>query len=270
VGGVVYNLGRWNGGGALRFAVFSDIHSNLEGLQVVLEEAERLEVDALLCCGDIVGYNADPNDCVELVRSKGVRCIQGNHERGLRELDEGVEPNMNPVAMEALLFTSETLNGDNRSWLLSLPEELLVEDSFYLFHGSPADPDEYIFDPFEAAYAFKSLAFDHDPPANLFCFIGHTHICAAYVFDPDNHRVADAAVGNGDRYGMKSGVHFMFNAGSCGQYRGGIPIASMCIVDNEKLTIEFRFLEYDVEATQKKILAAGLPPFLAQRLGVGQ
>jgi len=270
VGGVVYNLGRWNGGGALRFAVFSDIHSNLEGLQVVLDEAERLEVDALLCCGDIVGYNADPNACVELVRSRDVRCIQGNHERGLRELDEGLEPNMNPVAMEALLFTSETLSGDNRDWLLSLPEELAVEDSFYLFHGSPADPDEYIFDSFEAAYAFKSLAFEHAPPANLFCFIGHTHVCAAYVFDPTNHRVADAAVGNGDRYGIKPGVHFMFNVGSCGQYRGGIPISTMCVIDNEKMTIEFRFLQYDVESTQKKILAAGLPPFLAQRLGMGQ
>jgi len=254
----------------VRFAVFSDIHSNLEGLQVVLDEAERLGAEALLCCGDIVGYNADPNACVELVRSKGVRCIQGNHERGLRDLDGGLEPNMNPVAMEALLFTSETLSSDNRDWLLSLPEELAVEDSFYLFHGSPADPDEYIFDPFEAAYAFKSLAFEHALPANLLCFIGHTHVCAAYVFDPENHRVGEKAVVSGDRFSIKPGAHYMFNSGSCGQYRGGLPLATMCIMDTTGMTVEFRLLRYDVAVTQAKIIAAGLPPFLAQRLAMGQ
>jgi len=254
----------------LRFAVFSDIHSNLEGLQTVLGEAERLGAEALLCCGDIVGYNADPNACVELVREKGVRCIQGNHERGLRELDEGIVPNMNPVAMEALHFTSETLNGDNRGWLLSLPEELAIDDSFYLFHGSPADTDEYIFDSFEAAYAFKSLAFEYDPPANLLCFIGHTHVCAAYVFAPENHRVGEKEVNNGDRFAVKPGAHYMFNAGSCGQYRGGLPAATLCIMDSEEMNVEFHFLQYDVAASQAKIIAAGLPPFLAQRLGMGQ
>jgi predicted phosphodiesterase len=254
----------------LRFAVFSDIHSNLEGLQVVLAEAERLGADALLCCGDIVGYNADPNGCVELVRDKGVRCIQGNHERGLRELDEGLEPNMNPVAMEALHFTRETLSDDNRGWLLSLPEELAVEDSFYLFHGSPADPDDYIFDPFEAAYAIKALAFEHAPPANFLCFIGHTHVCAAYVFDAESHRVGEKAVTGGDRFLLRPGAHYMLNAGSCGQYRGGLPVATFCFMDSDDMTVEFRFLAYDVAATQAKIVAAGLPAFLAQRLGMGQ
>ena len=254
----------------MKFAIFSDIHSNLEGLQAVMDEAERLEVDAFLCCGDIVGYNADPNACVELVRSKNVRCIQGNHERGLRELDEGLEPNMNPVAMQALLFTSETLSSDNRGWLLALPEELAVDDSFYLFHGSPGAPDEYIFDSFEAAYAFKSLVFDYAPPANMLCFIGHTHICAAYFFDQENHRVGEKNVSGSDRFALKPGAHFMFNAGSCGQYRGGIPVATMCVMDTDEMTLEFRFLQYDVAATQAKIVAAGLPDLLAQRLAVGQ
>ncbi len=254
----------------MRYAVFSDIHSNLEGLRAVLDEAERLEADALLSCGDIVGYNADPNACVELVRSKKARCIQGNHERGLRELDAGQEPNMNPVAMQALLFTSETLSRDNRDWLLALPEELSVEDSFYLFHGSPGAPDEYVFDSFEAAYAFKSLAFDYAPPANTLCFIGHTHICAAYVFDQENHRVGEKNVAGGDRFAVKPGAHYMFNVGSCGQYRGGLPIATMCIADTGDMTVEFHFLRYDVAATQEKVVAAGLPHMLAQRLAMGQ
>jgi predicted phosphodiesterase len=254
----------------LRFAVFSDIHSNLEGLQAVLGEAGRIGVDSLLCCGDMIGYNADPNACVELVRKNGVRCIQGNHERGLRELEEGIKPNMNPAAMEALLFTNQTLTTDNRDWLLSLPEELVVDDLLYLFHGSPSDPDEYIFDAFEAAYAFRSLALNRPPPANLLCFIGHTHICAAYVFDPDTGRVGEEAPRGGGRFPMMPGNHHMFNAGSCGQYRGGFPAATMCIFDSDDMSVEFRFLPYDVATSQAKVIAAGLPAFLAQRLEIGQ
>lgn len=254
----------------MRFAVFSDIHSNLEGLQAVLAEAERMGADSLLCCGDIVGYNADPNACVDEARERGVRCIQGNHERGLRELEEGLEPNMNPMAMEALLYTAEALDDDNRAWLFSLPEELTVENSFCLFHGSPSDPDEYIFDPFEAAYAFKALAFEYQPPANSLCFIGHTHVCAAYVFDAENHRVGEKSVSGGDLFSLKPGAHYMFNAGSCGQYRGGMPLATLCVLDYEDMTVEFRFLPYDVSATQAKIISAGLPVILAARLAMGQ
>lgn len=254
----------------LRFAVFSDIHSNLEGLQAVLAEAGRLRVDGLLCCGDVVGYNADPQACVDLVREKGVQCIRGNHERGLQDLDEGRTPNMNPLAMEALLFTREALPTEHKEWLVSLPDLLPVRDSFLLFHGSPSDPDEYIFDPFEAAYAFKSLVHDHRPPANFLCFIGHTHICAAYAFDAEQRRVQNKAVGSGDRFLLKPGAHYMFNVGSCGQYRGGLPVATMAVLDLEEMTVEFRFLLYDLKETQRKVLAAGLPPALAQRLALGR
>ena len=254
----------------MRYVIISDIHSNLEGLEAVLGEAEKTGYDALLCCGDIVGYNANPNECVDLMLEKEVRCIRGNHERGLQELDEGIEPNMNPVAMDALLFTDKTLTKSNRDWLLSLPDELVVEDSFYLFHGSPADPDEYIFDTFEAAYAFKSLAFEHAAPANTFCFIGHTHVCAAYIFDPDNRKVAERQVLDGDRFAVKPGRHYIFNTGSCGQYRGGAPVATMVTLDNDEMLLEYTFLAYDYETSQQKIRDAGLPPFLAQRLAMGQ
>jgi predicted phosphodiesterase len=254
----------------MRFGIISDIHSNLEGLQAALAEAERAGTDSLLCCGDIIGYNADPNDCVDLVREKKVRCIRGNHERGLEDLEEGRVPNMNPVAMDALRYTQETLSDERREWLLSLPEHLIVEDAFYLFHGSPSDPDEYIFDPFEAAYAFKSLCSEYPPPANLLCLIGHTHVCAAYTFDPEIRRIGEMPVHDGSRFEIEPGFHYIFNAGSCGQYRGGLPIATLAILDSEEMALEFRFLEYDVRAAQRKIIAARLPDFLAQRLSMGQ
>ncbi len=254
----------------MRYAVFSDIHANLEGLQAVLDKCAQLGVDSLVCCGDIIGYNADPNACVELMREKGVRCIQGNHERGLRDLEEGRIPNMNPVALEALAFTRETITADNRDWLFSLPDQAEVGGFFRIFHGSPSDPDEYIFDPFEAAYAFKALVNDYPPPGNLLCFIGHTHVCAAYAFDPENHRVVERKARDGDLFAVKPGAHYMFNAGSCGQYRGVIPAATFCLLDGDEMTVEFHFLQYDLRGCQEKILAAGLPPVLAQRLSLGQ
>jgi len=254
----------------LRYAVFSDIHSNLEGLQAVLEEADRLGVDALLCCGDVIGYSADPVACVDLVRERGVRCIRGNHERGLADLDDRHLPNMNPLALEALRFTYETLPESYREWLVSLPDKLQVDGSFFAFHGSPSDPDEYIFDSFEAAYAFKSLTMEYPPPANLLCCIGHTHVCAAYAFDTESRRVEETAVRDGDRFAIKPGAHYMFNVGSCGQYRGGTPAATFAVLDLDEMYVEFRFLPYDLASTQRKILAAGLPSLLARRLSVGQ
>lgn len=258
------------GSGRLRFGIISDVHSNLEGLQAALGEAERAGTEVLLCCGDIIGYNADPNECVDLVREKKVRCIRGNHERGLQDLEDGHIPNMNPLAMEALRYTREALSKDRRDWLFSLPDDLIVEGAFYLFHGSPSDPDEYIFDPFEAAYAFKSLTCEYPSPANALCLIGHTHVCAAFSYDPESRRVSERAVHDGSRFDIEPGAHYIFNVGSCGQYRGGLPVATFAILDSEEMVLEFRFLEYDVGTSQRKIIAAGLPDFLAQRLGMGQ
>lgn len=254
----------------MRYAVLSDIHSNLEGLQAALDEAERAGVDTFLCCGDIIGYNADPNSCVDLVREKKMRCIRGNHERGLEDLEEGRTPNMNPVAMEALQFTLKTLSEDRKDWLLSLPDYLQIDQFFYLFHGSPSHPDEYIFDSFEAAYAFKSLIHGYPPPANMLCLIGHTHVCAAYVFDQEEREVRERKVVHGEALAIGPGAHYIFNVGSCGQYRGGTPMATLGILDSDEMSVEFRFLEYDYWITQEKIAGAGLPLFLAQRLGMGQ
>lgn len=254
----------------MRYAIFSDIHSNLEGLQTVLQEAEKAGVDSFLCCGDVIGYNADPNACVDLVQEKKVRCIRGNHERGLQELEQGEVPNMNPVAMEALQFTLETLDDKRREWLISLPDKLLIEDSFYLFHGSPGDPDDYIFDAFEAAYAFKSLVYEYPSPANMLCFIGHTHICACHVFEPGEQQVVEKLLQGGEVISMEPGRHYMFNVGSCGQYRGGSPVATLGILDTDEMSMEYHFLGYDYRTSQEKIVEARLPLFLAQRLGMGQ
>lgn len=252
------------------YGIFSDPHSNLEGLEVVLEECEKAGAEKLICCGDIVGYNADPVSCVDLVREKGVTCIKGNHERGLQDLESGKLPNMNPYALEAIRFSYEMIGEERRKWLTSLPDQLMVDDIFFVFHGSPRHPDEYIFDLLEAAYALKSLTYDYPPPGNHLCFIGHTHICAAYAFDPEKKRVEGSEVREDTIFHLKPGYHYMFNVGSCGQYRGGKPISSMVLFDSEKMTVSFRMLPYDVERTQRKVIQCGLPPYLALRLGEGR
>lgn len=254
----------------MRYGIISDIHSNLEGLRTVIEEAERAGAEVLLSCGDIIGYNANPNECVDLVLEKRVRSIRGNHERGLEDLQSGIRPNMNPIAMEALYFTRDSLSKNHMEWLMSLPDNALVDGFFYLFHGSPSDPDEYIFDTFEAAYAFKSLAYEYAAPANLLCFIGHTHICAGYVYDGGQRRVTEKKIRNGERLTLERGMHYMFNVGSCGQYRGGAPVSTLCVLDSDEMSVEFHFLEYDYQLSQQKVLASGLPFFLAERLAMGQ
>lgn len=254
----------------MKYAILSDIHSNLEGLLAALEEVERAGAGGIVSCGDIIGYNADPAACVELVREKQVRSIRGNHERGLEELRKGIEPNMNPIAMEALRFTARVLSRSQSDWLISLPDRALVDGFFYLFHGSHSEPDEYIFDAFEAAYAFKSLVYEYPSPGNLLCFIGHTHICAGYEYDPERKSVKEKKVGPGARIRLEPGMHYMFNVGSCGQYRGGSPLSTLCLLDSDQMVVEFRLVEYDYELSQKKIYEAGLPSFLAERLSMGQ
>jgi predicted phosphodiesterase len=254
----------------LLYGIFSDPHSNLEGLQAALEECRKAGAEKLVCCGDIVGYNADPAACVDLVRGNNVICIRGNHERGLQDLKNGLLPPMNAYALEAIRYSYEKLDEERRSWLVSLPDELLVDGIFYVFHGSPFHPDEYIFELVEAAYAFRALVNDYPPPGNSLCFIGHTHVCAAYAFDPEGRKVQGSEVAEDTTYLLKPGYHYMFNAGSCGQYRGGKPVSSLVLFDSDHMTVSFRLLPYDVEKAQRKVLESGLPPFLALRLGQGR
>lgn len=254
----------------MRYAIISDIHSNLEGLTSVLGAISEIGVDFLLCCGDIVGYAADPSSCVELVKEKKVRCIKGNHERGLIDIDEERRPPMNPYALEAIYYSSENVTDAQRDWLKALPDLLEVDGRFYLFHGSPYDPDEYIFDTFGAGYAFRSLALEYPEPQNQLCFIGHTHICAVYLCEKETQRIYNAEVYREGKITLREGYRAVINVGSCGQYRGGIPAASFCIYDTNAGEVEFHFVEYDISLTQRKIIEAGLPPQLAYRLSLGR
>jgi len=251
------------------YGIISDVHSNLEGLNAVLAELDREGVESILCCGDIIGYGADPGDCLELLLERGIRSIRGNHERGLADLEEGRLPQMNPLALEALHYSRDRLSRDQQELLISLPDHLEADGCFLVFHGSPADPDMYVLDEFEARYSFKSLRNEYGEPANRICFIGHTHVCTVFILLEDEEQMAGGTVVKPGRLDLPEEIWVMANVGSCGQYRGGRPQASFCVYDSDSRSLQFRFVDYDVAAAQEKIRQAGLPPELAERLAEG-
>ncbi|MGD0152590.1 MAG: metallophosphoesterase family protein [Thermacetogeniaceae bacterium] len=248
----------------MRYAIISDIHANLEAFQAALEDLDRQGVQKVVCLGDIVGYYANPNECAELCRSRGFLCLRGNHDDAVVGIC-GIE-DFNPVAQDALLWTERQLNESNKAWLKQLPEQALVDDRFLVVHGSPIHPYDYIFSPAGATFAFDALATEY--PRIALCFFGHTHQRAIYSYGDRTiqefleHNQASA-------YSIHDDKLYLINPGSIGQARDGKPGASYLIYDDDSHTISYRHVPYDFHLTKQKVAAAGLPPMLAERLGLG-
>ncbi|HLB05313.1 MAG TPA: metallophosphoesterase family protein [Thermodesulfobacteriota bacterium] len=244
----------------MRYAVISDIHSNLEALNAILSKISELNADDILCLGDVVGYGANPNECIDIVRRTGIRCIMGNHDSRASGLEE--PDNFTPLAKEAALWTRDQLTGDNKRFLRELPRELTIE-GFIIFHGSIRDTDRYIIDERDASDNFQLL--ENLPDDIRLGFYGHTHVRVALslqrgkVFlEPD------------EELRLAPWKRYLINPGSVGQPRDRDPSASFLIYDEFNEKVNFYRVDYDIAATQKKIIEAGLPVELAQRLAVGR
>lgn len=244
----------------MRYAIISDIHSNIEALEAVLAKISGLRVDEVICLGDIVGYNANPNECIEIVRKIGMRCIMGNHDSRASGLEE--PDNFNPLAKEAVYWTREHLTEENKVFLKNLPREITIE-GLIAFHGSIHDTDRYIIDERDALENFQML--ENLPDDVKLGFYGHTHVKVAFSLqrgrismEPDE----DIKVSPWKRY--------LINPGSVGQPRDRDPGASFLVYDrfNEKVT--FYRADYDIATCQEKIIKAGLPVELATRLSMGR
>lgn len=244
----------------MRYAVISDIHSNLEALSAVLDRLAGMKVDVTYCLGDIVGYNANPNECIDILRSEGIRCLMGNHDSraaGLEEPDD-----FNPSAARAVLWTREQLTPENRQFLHDLPREIQAA-GIVLMHGSLHDTDEYILTANDVRDQFRALRELSSP--TLIGFFGHTHVRAAFslsngailIEQDENIRFSD------DR-------SYLINPGSVGQPRDGDPRAAFVVYDPDARELSFHRAEYDIKACQDKIIRAGLPPRLAERLAIGR
>jgi diadenosine tetraphosphatase ApaH/serine/threonine PP2A family protein phosphatase len=244
----------------MKYLILSDIHANLEALEAALSSAG--DHDAVLVLGDLVGYGADPNAVIDCVRAlPGVTIIRGNHDK----VGAGIEnvESFNHLARHAITWTATTLTPPNREWLAALPAGPAVIDALVeICHGSPFDEDVYIFDDLDARRAINATE-------RPLCLFGHTHVPAVFKFDTDLKSIGPP---RGARYRLPidAGAKYLVNCGAVGQPRDGDPRAAFGTLDTETRTLTVVRVPYDVGVAQGKIIAAGLPEVLAQRLAIGR
>jgi predicted phosphodiesterase len=240
----------------MKFAIIADIHANLEALQVVLADSKEQKCTHYACVGDVVGYGANPKECLDIVRSMGMPTVKGNHDEYC-SIDGELE-GFNPHAAEAVTWTRKQLTEDDRQWLRDLKYFRMVT-SFSMVHATLDGPQRwgYVFDKLAAAASFTYQN-------TAVCFFGHTHVPVAFIRD------TVVKGGTYSKFKVDPGRKYFVNVGSVGQPRDNNPKAAYVIYDMNEGTIELRRLDYDIATAQKKILDAGLPPRLAERLAFGR
>lgn len=238
-------------------AVISDIHGNLEALDAVLADAKREAVTGIVCLGDVVGYGADPNECMERVRAAAKASVLGNHDAAASDLR--LSDNFNEVARAAIRWTRDHLSKENLEVLRSLPYDFVEDDTRYV-HASPDDPPawHYILTEQEAWNAFEAC------PEPV-CFVGHSHVPLRVMLRRGRLEVAEDEVVE-----MRNEERALVNVGSVGQPRDGDWRASYGLWDAAARRVIARRVEYDLDTAAQKIVKAGLPEILAKRLRLGQ
>ncbi|HSN68179.1 MAG TPA: metallophosphoesterase [Thermoanaerobaculia bacterium] len=244
----------------MRALVITDVHSNLPALTAVFRAVHRKRFDVLFCLGDLVGYGAQPNQVLERIRGFRARKIfvRGNHDRVAAGGDAA---GFNHAARAAALWTRERLTPENRTFLDRLPQGPVSDHGVTLWHGTPADEDDYLFTPRSAREALSLTRTE----VSLF---GHTHLPCAFARRGEG--ALEGGLVSGERaVDLEAGTRYLLNPGSVGQPRDRNPDAAFGILDLDRRVFRFRRVEYDVRAAQKAILAAGLPEVLAERLAGG-
>jgi predicted phosphodiesterase len=246
----------------MRYLILSDIHANREALEAVLGSVRRKRWDKAVVLGDVVGYGANPNQAIEAVRSlKPMVAIRGNHDKVCSGVENGEM--FNRVALQAAMWTRRKLTRSNLRWLNSLPEgPAIVDGLFAVAHGTPIDEDAYIFGEIEALNVFRQTTFP-------LCFFGHSHFPVIFGLSPDAIQTV-LTEPPAFRFRLEPGVRYLVNPGSIGQPRDGNPLASFALFDSDTRTVTIYRVPYAIGRTQRKILAAGLPRPLADRLSVGR
>ena len=240
----------------MRFAILSDLHANLEATEAVLSDATDKECTEFVCLGDLVGYNANPHECVEIVRALECPVVKGNHDEQAALTESSRD--FNELAEQAISWTRANLTDDDKRWLSELRMTRQVRD-FTIVHATLDTPSEwgYVFNNLDAVASFT---YQH----TTICFFGHTHVAGAFVRDDGVKRV------KAEQLMIEPGKKYFINTGSVGQPRDGDPRAAYCIYDTEKNIVEQRRLKYDLPTAQRKIIQAGLPRLLAERLELGR
>ena len=240
----------------MKYAIIADIHGNLEAFTVVLNDIREQQVDHIVCLGDVVGYNANPKECLKMVRDMNIPVVKGNHD-DLCSTNNELE-GFNPHAADAVHWTRNQLNAEEKQWLRDLKYTRMVAN-FTMVHATLDAPDrwQYVFDKLAAAASFP------DQVSQL-CFFGHTHVPVAFMRD------TVVRGGTYSKFKIDPSKKYFINVGAVGQPRDNNPKCAYVIYDLTLGTIELRRLDYDIAAAQAKIRAAGLPERLAERLAYGR
>ncbi len=244
----------------MRYAVVSDIHSNLPALETVLEDAKIIGFDKIICLGDVVGYGPYPNACIATLLAYDATMIAGNHDWGaIGKADPQI---FNQDARLALNWTRNTLTPENLSLLSSLPTTKPLNDAILLSHGSPRKPVwEYLVDTVSAGANFALFDFE-------IALVGHTHLPLIFELKTSDKVALMAPVVNEPLY--LTGKRLILNPGSVGQPRDMNPKASYAILDTDAHEWIFRRVSYPVEETQKRMHENQLPLRLITRLEMGR
>ncbi len=252
-----------------KIAIFGDVHSNLEAFSTALELMKSEGVTHYVCIGDIVGYNANPKECLDMLHAlQPIAVVRGNHDEYVGTEQELI--GFNAQAAQAVEWTRAQLNEADRKWLAQLKYETVVRrlgtgmQPFRIVHATLDTPSNwgYVLNRFTAANSMQ-----YQTP-NALCFCGHSHIPMFFVMEDNN--VEGFYFPENEPVAIKPNLKYLFNVGSVGQPRDGDPRGSFVIYTPEDSSLQLYRFNYDIEATQKKIRAAGLPSRLAERLEVGR
>ncbi len=243
-------------GTAMRYGIIADIHGNLEAFESVLESLSRAKIEKYLCAGDIIGYGADPRECIKMTRELDAVAVLGNHDAasaGLIGMDY-----FNDVSAKAVKWTKQNMEENDFNFLKSIGFTY-VNKHLTLVHGTLRKPSEfnYMTDPEAAGETFNLMKTD-------ICFIGHTHVPGVFSL-----KGGELSYSRKKKTAISAGERLIVNVGSVGQPRDGDPRSCYAVYDTDEASVVLKRVAYDVKKAQKKILKTGLSPFLADRLGAG-
>ncbi len=241
----------------MRIGIFSDVHGNIEALEVVLQALKYENVDRTICLGDVVGYGPNPNQCVDKIIEEVDHVIAGNHDYAA--IGQVSTQYFNEYARQAIDWTQDVLTSTSVHFLSQLPL-IHIEEEITFVHATPEAPEEwhYIFTNDHAYRNFHVLE-------TSVCFVGHSHTPVAFVLDENE----DIAICNATEISIIEGKKYIINEGSVGQPRDGDPRACYGILDTHAKRFHLQRLSYPVDQVQEKMWKEHLPSYLIHRLAVG-
>ncbi len=240
----------------MKYAIFSDVHANLEALEAVFADMDQQEVDEFVCLGDLVGYGGSPSEVMKLVYERVSLIVAGNHDyaiSGKLSLEQ-----FNTYAREAAEWTNEQLTEDQLDDLNTLPLLEMKEEMTFV-HSTILAPEkfDYILTAYDAHMNFEEME-------TKVGFMGHSHIPVNFIYRENLHHNKD------DRLDLDSDSRALVNVGSVGQPRDEDPRACYALYDSDEHLVEIRRVDYDIDTAANKIHDAGLPKLLGERLYRGK